>query len=181
MSSVTETTIKMTIDGQEVTVPRSYTILQAARIVGLDIPHLCYHPELSREGSCRVCLVEVEGARSLVASCVYPVSEGMKVHTNTPEVRETRRTVVELMLANHPKDCLFCIKNQHCELQQIAADLGIRRVRFHGEKRKAEKDEANPSVVRDPEKCVLCTRCVRACSERQGLDVFSSVNRGFNS
>jgi NADH-quinone oxidoreductase subunit G/NADP-reducing hydrogenase subunit HndD len=181
MSSVTETTVKITIDGQEVTVPRSYTILQAARIIGLNIPHLCYHPELAREGSCRVCLVEVEGARSLVASCVYPVADGMKVHTNTPIVRETRKTVVELMLANHPEDCLFCIKNQHCELQEIAADLGIRRVRFHGEKRKAEKDESNPSVVRDPEKCILCTRCVRACSERQGLDIFSSVNRGFNS
>ena len=181
MSSVSETTIKMTIDGQDVTAPKSYTILQAARLIGLDIPHLCYHPELAREGNCRVCLVEVEGARSLVASCVYPVAEGMKVHTNSPSVRETRKTVVELMLANHPQDCLFCVKNQHCELQQIAADLGIRKVRFHGEKREAKKDESNPSIVRDPEKCILCTRCVRACSERQGLDIFSSVNRGFKS
>jgi NADH-quinone oxidoreductase subunit G/NADP-reducing hydrogenase subunit HndD len=181
MSSVSETTVKMTIDGQDVTAPKSYTILQAARLIGLDIPHLCYHPELAREGNCRVCLVEVEGARSLVASCVYPVSEGMKVRTNSPSVRETRKTVVELMLANHPQDCLFCVKNQHCELQQIAADLGIRKVRFHGEKREAQKDESNPSVVRDPEKCILCTRCVRACSERQGLDIFSSVNRGFKS
>ncbi|MDR2780119.1 MAG: [FeFe] hydrogenase, group A, partial [Synergistaceae bacterium] len=181
MSSITETSVKLNIDGQEVSVPKSYTILQAARLVGLDIPHLCYHPELAREGNCRVCLVEVEGARSLVASCVYPVSEGMKVHTNTENVRETRKTVVELMLANHPEDCLFCVKNQHCELQAIAAELGIRRVRFHGEKREAKKDESNPSIVRDPEKCILCTRCVRACSERQGLDIFSSVNRGFTS
>jgi NADH-quinone oxidoreductase subunit G/NADP-reducing hydrogenase subunit HndD len=181
MSSITETSVKLNIDGQDVSVPKSYTILQAARLVGLDIPHLCYHPELAREGNCRVCLVEVEGARSLVASCVYPVAEGMKVHTNTENVRETRKTVVELMLANHPEDCLFCVKNQHCELQAIAAELGIRRVRFHGEKREAKKDESNPSIVRDPEKCILCTRCVRACSERQGLDIFSSVNRGFNS
>jgi len=136
MSSITETTIKMTIDGREVVAPKSYTVLQAAKLAGLNIPHLCYHPELSREGNCRVCLVAVEGARSLVASCVYPISDGMKVHTNTNEVREARKTVVELMLANHPEDCLFCVKNQHCELQQIAADLGVRRVRFHGEKRR---------------------------------------------
>ncbi|MDR1916805.1 MAG: [FeFe] hydrogenase, group A [Synergistaceae bacterium] len=181
MSSVTETMVKLTIDGQEVTAPKSYTILQAARIIGLNIPHLCYHPELSREGSCRVCLVEVEGARSLVASCVYPVSDGMKVHTNTPIVMETRKTVVELMLANHPEDCLFCVKNQHCELQEIAADLGVRKVRFHGEKRSSEIDDANPSIVRNPEKCILCTRCVRACSERQGLDIYCIANRGFNS
>ena len=150
MVNANETTVKMTIDGQEISVPKSYTILQAARMVGMDIPHLCYHPELSREGSCRVCVVAVEGAKSLVASCVYPVAEGMVVHTNTPQVRETRKTIVELMLANHPEDCLFCVKNNNCELQRIAADLGIRRVRFHGEKRKAEKDTGNPSICRDP-------------------------------
>ena len=181
MVNANETTVKMTIDGQEISVPKSYTILQAARMVGMDIPHLCYHPELSREGSCRVCVVAVEGAKSLVASCVYPVAEGMIVHTNTPQVRETRKTIVELMLANHPEDCLFCVKNNNCELQKIAADLGIREVRFHGEKRKAEKDTGNPSICRDPEKCILCSRCVRACSERQGLDIYSSTNRGFDS
>ncbi|MDR0649272.1 MAG: [FeFe] hydrogenase, group A, partial [Synergistaceae bacterium] len=181
MSSVTETTIKLTIDGHEVTAPKSYTILQAARLIDLDIPHLCYHPELSQEGCCRVCLVEVEGARSLVASCVYPISEGMVVRTNTSAVRETRKTVVELMLANHPEDCLFCVKNQHCELQQIAADLGIRKVRFSGERRKHEQDTSNPSLVRTPDKCILCTRCVRICSERQGLDIYTSANRGFAS
>ena len=120
MVNANETTVKMTIDGQEISVPKSYTILQAARMVGMDIPHLCYHPELSREGSCRVCVVAVEGAKSLVASCVYPVAEGMIVHTNTPQVRETRKTIVELMLANHPEDCLFCVKNNNCELQKIA-------------------------------------------------------------
>lgn len=173
--------VNVAIDGRPISVPANYTILQAARMVGIDIPHLCYHPELSREGSCRVCVVEIKGGRSLVASCVYPVNEGMEVFTNTPAVRSTRKTVVELMLANHPEDCLFCIKNQNCELQQIAADLGIREVRFRGEKRVAEKDTANPSVVRDPEKCILCSRCVRACSERQGLDIYSSTHRGFAS
>ena len=181
MSSVTDVTIKMTIDGREVTVPKSYTILQAARIAGLQIPHLCYHPELAREGNCRVCVVEVQGAKSLVASCVYPVADGMVVHTNTPAVRETRKTVVELMLANHPQDCLFCVKNQHCELQEIAADLGVRQVRFDGAQRNNPMDTANPSVVREPNKCILCTRCVRVCAERQSLDIYSSTNRGFDS
>lgn len=176
-----EPTVKVTIDGQEFDVPKSFTILQAARVAGLDIPHLCYHSELSREGNCRVCVVEVEGAKSLVASCVYPVADGMKVHTNSPSVRETRKTVVELMLANHPQDCLFCVKNNNCELQTIAADLGIRQVRFHGDKRDNPMDTSNPSLIREPNKCILCTRCVRVCSERQGLDIYSSTNRGFDS
>jgi NADH-quinone oxidoreductase subunit G/NADP-reducing hydrogenase subunit HndD len=173
--------IKMTINGRELTVPKTYTVIEAAREADIDIPHLCYHPDLSHEGNCRVCVVEVEGAKSLVASCVYPVNEGMVVRTNTPAVRTTRKMVVELMLANHPEDCLFCVKNQHCELQQIAADLGIREVRFRGEKRDNPKDTSNPSIVREPNKCLLCTRCVRVCSERQGLDIYSSTNRGFNS
>lgn len=182
MSNVTDVpTIKMTINGREITVPKSYTVLEAAKAADIDIPHLCYHPDLSHEGSCRVCVVEVQGAKSLVASCVYPVADGMVVRTNSPAVRETRKTVVELMLANHPEDCLFCVKNQHCELQQIAADLGIREVRFRGAKRDNPMDTNNPSIVREPNKCILCTRCVRACSERQSLDIYSSTNRGFTS
>ena len=156
--------VNMTIDGQSVSVPKNYTVLQAARMVGVHIPQLCYHPELKVEGSCRVCLVEVEGARSLVASCVYPVAEGMKVRTNTASVRETRKMVVELLLANHPEDCLSCQRNNNCELQTIAADLGIREVRFKGEKRAPHMDTSNPSLERDAQKCILCTRCVRACA-----------------
>ena len=181
MSNTTENTVQVTIDGRTITVPKDYTVLQAARLAGIDIPHLCYHPELKPEGSCRVCIVHVDGARSLVASCVYPVNDGMVVRTNTPPVREARKTIIELLLANHPSDCLNCIKSNNCELQQIAGDLGIRKVRFHGETRHAEKDTSNPSLVRDPEKCILCGRCVRACSERQGLDIYSSTGRGFNT
>lgn len=173
--------INMTIDGQSVSVPKDYTVLQAARMVGVRIPQLCYHPELKLEGSCRVCLVEVEGARSLVASCVYPVAEGMKVRTNTASVRETRKMVVELLLSNHPEDCLACQKNNDCELQTIAADLGIREVRFKGEQREQKMDTSNPSLERDAQKCILCTRCARACSERQGLDIYASTNRGFKT
>ncbi len=173
--------VKVTIDGIQVEVPKNYTVIEAAALAGIRIPQLCYHPELSKEGACRVCLVEVEKARGPVASCVYPVNDGMVVHTNTPLIRQTRKTIVELMLANHPQDCLSCQKNQNCELQSIAADLGIREVPFQGDKRHAEKDESNPSLVRDPNKCILCGRCIRACHERQGLDVYGYINRGFKT
>jgi NADP-reducing hydrogenase subunit HndD len=173
--------VKVTIDGKTVSVPKDYTVIEAAAVAGIRIPQLCYHPELAKEGACRVCIVEIEGARALGAACVYPVADGMVVHTNTPLVRETRKTVVELLLANHPQDCLFCQKNNDCELQTIAADLGIREVPYTGEKREAELDANNPSLVRDPNKCILCGRCIRACHERQDLDVYSFVNRGFDT
>lgn len=173
--------VNITIDGQKIQVPKSSTVLEAALGVGIKVPTLCYHPELRPEGACRVCMVEVAGARSLVASCVYPVSEGMVVKTNTPAVREARKTVVELLLANHPQDCLSCQRNLHCELQTMAADLGIRNIRFQGEKKNYPLDAGNPSLVRDQNKCILCGRCIRACSERQGVHVYSFANRGFNT
>lgn len=176
-----EKMVTLTINGREVTVPSHYTVLDAARQIGIYIPHLCYHPDLSHEGNCRVCLVEVEGARALVASCFYPVSDGLVVRTNTAQVRDTRKTIVQLMLADHPDDCLHCVKNQHCDLQKVAADLGIRDMPFKGEKRQHDHDTVNPSIVREPDKCILCTRCVRLCSERQGLNIYSSTGRGFYS
>jgi len=173
--------VNITIDGQKVQVPKTATVLEAALAVGIKVPTLCYHPELRPEGACRVCLVEVEGARSLVASCVYPVNEGMVVRTNTAAVREARKMVVELLLANHPQDCFSCQRNLNCELQSIAADLGIREIRFDGEKKDLPLDANNPSLVRDQNKCILCGRCIRACSERQGVHVYSFVNRGFGT
>ncbi|EGO64409.1 NADH-dependent [FeFe] hydrogenase, group A6 [Acetonema longum] len=173
--------VTITIDGQKLQVPKTSTVLEAARSAGVKIPSLCYHPELRPEGACRVCMVEVEGARSLVASCVYPVNEGMVVRTNTPAVREGRKMVVELLLANHPQDCLSCQRNLNCELQSIAGDLGLRQVRFDGEKKHYPLDDSNPSLVRDQSKCILCGRCIRACSERQGVHVYSFVNRGFDT
>lgn len=174
-------TVQMTIDGISVTVPKTATILEAAQAQGLKIPTLCYHPELRPAGACRVCMVEVEGARTLVASCIYPVSEGLVVHTNTAKVREARKTVVELLLANHPADCLSCQKNLHCELQNIAAELGIRRIPYQGEKSQYPIDDSNPSLVRDPNKCIKCGRCIRACGDRQNIHIYSFVNRGFNT
>ena len=173
--------VNITIDGQQVKVPKDATVLEAARGIGVEIPTLCYHPEHRPEGSCRICLVEVVGARGLVASCVFPVSEGMVVNTNTPDVREARKAVVELLLANHPQDCLSCQRNLDCELQKIAADCGIRKIRFEGEKKDYPLDAGNPALVRDPNKCVLCGRCIRACSGLQGVNVYTFANRGFNT
>ncbi|MDR2006174.1 MAG: [FeFe] hydrogenase, group A [Acidaminococcales bacterium] len=173
--------VNVTIDGRKVSVHKSASVLNAANKAGAKVPTLCYHPELRPEGACRVCVVEVEGSRTLVASCVYPVSEGMIVRTNTDAVRHARRSVVELMLANHPPDCLVCVRNKNCELQKVAAELGLREIRFDGEKKKHPLDANNPSLVRDNEKCILCGRCVRVCSERQGVHVYSFTRRGFGT
>jgi len=174
-------TVNITIDGRKIQVPKTATVLEAARQAGVKVPTLCYHPELRPEGACRVCMVEVQGARTLVASCVYPVNEGMVVRTNTAAVREGRKMVVELLLANHPQDCFTCQRNLNCELQTIAAELGLRDVRFVGEKKDIALDASNPSLVRDQNKCILCGRCIRACSERQGVHVYSFINRGFGT
>ncbi|MBP2626161.1 MAG: hydrogenase, Fe-only [Firmicutes bacterium] len=173
--------VNITIDGQQVQVAKNSTVLEAAQAAGVNVPTLCYHPELRTAGQCRVCVVEVEGARSLVASCVYPVNEGMVVRTTTAAVREARKTVVELLLANHPQDCLSCQRNLNCELQKIAGDLGIREVRFEGEKKNYPLDASNPSLIRDQSKCILCGRCTRACDDRQGMNVYTFANRGFNT
>lgn len=173
--------VNIIIDGNNFSVPKTSTVLEAAQIANIKIPTLCYHPELRPAGACRVCMVEVQGARSLVASCVYPVNEGMVIKTNTTRVREGRKAVVELLLANHPKDCLSCQRSGNCELQTIAADLNIRKIRFHGQVKELPLDNTNPCLVRDQEKCILCGRCVKVCSDRQGIDVYSFMGRGFDT
>ncbi|HHY96055.1 MAG TPA: 2Fe-2S iron-sulfur cluster binding domain-containing protein [Firmicutes bacterium] len=170
--------VNLTIDGQKLQVPKGFTVLEAARLAGIDIPTLCHHPDQEEKGVCRVCVVEVEGSRTLQASCAYPVAEGMVVRTNTPLVRQTRRTIVELMLARHPADCLSCVRNLHCELQALADRLGIREARFGREEKDLPLDESNPAIVRDPNKCILCRRCVDACHQVQGVGILYPVNRG---
>jgi len=170
--------VNVTIDGQKLSVPRGFTILEAARLAGIDIPTLCHHPDQEAKAVCRVCVVEVEGSRTLQAACAYPVSEGMVVRTNTPLVRQTRRMVVELMLARHPADCTSCVRNLHCELQSLAQRLGIREVRFGREEKGLPLDESNPAIVRDPNKCILCRRCVEACHKVQGVGILYPVHRG---
>lgn len=174
-------TVNLTIDGQTVEVPTGSTILEAAQVLGIDIPTLCYHPDQSIKAVCRVCVVEVEGQRVLQPACAYPVSEGMKVKTNTARVREARRTVIELMLAHHPQDCLQCERNLNCELQALAHRLGVREVAFPRVERDLPLDELSPSLIRDPNKCINCRRCVSVCHEIQGVGMLDSVNRGFDT
>ena len=173
--------ITLTIDNHPVTVPEGTTVMQAAEKLAIRIPRLCYHPLLHMEGSCRVCLVEIEGMSRPMASCSFPVHEGMVVRTNTPEIRDIRRTVVELLLDNHPMDCQTCERDGNCELQYLAYSSGVRERHYEGEKKHYEKDFSSPSVIRDPDKCILCGRCVRVCAEVQGVSALGYMDRGFKT
>jgi iron-only hydrogenase group A len=172
-------TIKLTIDDQPVEVAPGTTILEAARQIGINIPTLCYHPDLNTKAMCRICLVEVEGARALQTACSQPVAPLMKVRTNTAAVRETRKLNLELLLSNHPQDCLNCVRNQKCELQALSESMGVRSQRFRStEKRHLPIDASSPSIVRDPAKCILCRRCVAVCHQVQGVGALYPTHRG---
>ncbi len=173
--------ITITINDQEYKIDPGQTIMQAADQCGYHIPRLCYHPKLSIEGACRVCIVEVEGARNFTASCACPVTDGMKIRTNTKELRQARRDIVELLLDNHPEDCHTCERDGNCELQRLAYSMGIRHRHFVGERKHYERDLSGASVIRDPDKCILCGRCVRMCSEIQGVHCLTQAHRGFNT
>lgn len=169
------------INGKPYKVEAGQTIMQAADTLGFHIPRLCYHPKLSIEGACRVCIVEVEGMRTYVASCAFPVSEGMRIRTHTKELRTARRDIVELILDNHPSDCHTCERDGICELQRLAYAMGLRHRHFEGEKKQYEKDLSSTSVIRDPNKCVLCGRCVRICTEIQKVNALGYAHRGFKT
>lgn len=173
--------VKLRINGQEVEVPEGTTILEAARTLGIDIPTLCHLEELKPSGSCRICCVEVKGMRGLVPSCAYPVAEGMEVSTHAPRVQQARRHIIELLLANHPDDCLYCPKNGACQLQELAGMYGIMERKFIGRKRHYPMDSTSPSIERDPDKCILCGRCVRVCKEIQTVGAIEFVGRGFDT
>lgn len=171
--------ISLTIDGQKVSVSQGTTVFKAADEINIDIPHLCYHENLSIYGACRVCVVEIEGRPRLEPSCATLVEEGMVVKTNTHRVRRARRMIVELLLANHPEDCFTCDRSQTCELRSLAYDLGIRDLRFQkARKYHYELDTSSPAIIRDPNKCILCSRCIRVCSEIQSVGTIDFVNRG---
>jgi len=172
---------KLTINGMQVEVPSNYTVLEAAREAGINVPTLCFLKDINEVGACRVCMVEVEGARSLQASCVLPVRDGMVVKTNTKKVRDSIKTTVELLLANHNRECLSCFRNKNCELQTLSEELGIENVSFKGAVREAHYDDLSPSVVRDSSKCILCGRCVAACKKVQKVGILDFTNRGFNT
>jgi len=173
--------VKLTIDGVPAEIQAGTTILQAAEGLGIRIPTLCYLEGIHEVGACRVCVVEVVGAKALQAACVTPVTEGMTVLTNTPAVRRTRKTTVELLLSNHETDCPTCVRNLNCELQALAESMGIRENRFLGERTHHEPDTSSWSIVRDPDKCVLCRRCVSVCEKVQGVKAIGPINRGFET
>ena len=171
--------VNLKINGMSVSVPEGYTILQAAKEVNIEIPSLCYLKDVNCIGACRVCVVEVKGRKGLVASCVYPVEEGMEVITNTPAVRESRKTTIELILSTHHKKCLSCVRGNNCELQKIAFDYGVDEDRFAQEEIQYEIDDHSPYIIRDNNKCILCRRCTAACNKIQGIGAIGEIGRGY--
>lgn len=175
-------TVTLKINNMPVTVPANYTILQAAKEAGIDIPTLCYLKEINEIGACRICVVEVKGARTLMASCVQPVSEGMEVITNSPKVFDARKQNLELVLSNHDKKCLSCVRSGNCELQKLSKDYGIEdSYKYEGENPEFDVDWSATHMVRDNNKCILCRRCVAACAKNQGVGVIGANDRGFDT
>ncbi len=170
--------IEVTLNGTKVKGHPGITILELAQQNGVDIPTLCHHKDLSPIGACRICSVEVEGSRTLVASCYTPITPNMVIHSHSSKVLEARRMIVELMLASHPDNCLVCDKANLCELRKISADLGVGLPRFKGKKRYYPIEDVSPYIVRDLSKCILCRRCLRACREIKGKDIFAIGYRG---
>ncbi|MBN2686114.1 MAG: iron hydrogenase small subunit [Pontiellaceae bacterium] len=173
--------INLTIDNKAISVEEGTTVLEACKQTGISIPTLCYLEKVQAIGACRVCLVEVDGVKDLVASCVMPVSEKMVVHTNNRRVREARKLVVELLLSEHEGDCQTCDRNEDCELQNIAHDLGIRKLRYPGEKAARYQDESTAGLVRNSEKCISCRRCVTVCTQMQTISALFPQFRGFKT
>ena len=173
--------IKLTIDDKEVEVKKGTTILEAARQAEVDIPTLCFLKDINEVGDCRMCIVEIEGRRGFVPSCVQKAEEGMIVHTNTPNVVDARRVILELIISNHKVECLTCTRSGNCELQDLAKKFNIRDIDFEGEIIEHEIDDVSPSIVRDFSKCVLCRRCVATCKNVQKIGAIDCVNRGFAS
>ncbi len=172
--------VNIKINGAEYAVPQGSTILEAARYAGIEIPTLCYLKKINAIGACRICVVEVKGARSLVAACVYPVNEGMEIFTNTPTVRNSRKTTLELILSNHDKKCLSCVRSGNCELQKLCNDYGVDETKFSGAMTPSEIDDSAAHLVRNNKKCILCRRCVAACRE-QYVGVIGANARGFDT
>ena len=173
--------INLTIDGRNIEVLEGTTILQAAAKLNIDIPTLCYLKEINEIGDCRMCLVEVEGKRGFATSCIQKVEEGMVVHTKTSEVLEARKTMLDLILSNHHQDCDNCVRSENCELQDLINQFDKEKTVYEGTKNTYEIDDKSPSIVRDPNKCILCRRCVSMCNKVQKIGAIGVTERGFNS
>jgi predicted molibdopterin-dependent oxidoreductase YjgC len=174
-------TVNMTINGRQVTAREGQTVLEAATEAGIKIPTLCHHPALKPIGSCRLCLVEISRQRTLQPACTFPVMDGAEILTHSPKVEEARRFVLELLLSDHPLDCMTCERTGSCELQDLAYEYGIQQTRFPGVQHDYPIDTSNPFYLRDYNKCILCRRCVRACNEINGVEAIGVIQRGFSS
>ncbi|MBP1635223.1 MAG: NAD(P)-dependent iron-only hydrogenase catalytic subunit [Acidobacteria bacterium] len=170
--------IKIQVNGRSVDAQEGETVLSAVRRAGIAVPTLCHYDGLPPTGACRMCVVEIEGQRGLTPSCAFPAAPGMKVQTHSARAVDARKTLVELLLANHPDDCLYCNRNGDCELQALAESLGVRRRRYFGDRTPARLDVSSPSIVRDPAKCILCGKCVRVCEEVQTVAALDFISRG---
>ncbi len=173
--------IDLTIDGRDISVPEGTTVLDAARLLNLDIPTLCHDPRLKPYGGCRLCIVELEGVPRPVTACTTPVAGGMVVTTESEQLYRLRRTVIEFLLSDHPNDCMVCQRAGDCTLQELAYFYGLRDNRFWGERRRYDKEDANPFIKREMEKCILCAKCVRVCGEVQAVGAIDLAYRGFNA
>ena len=173
--------INITIDNQKISVPKGTTILQAAKEAGIDIPTLCFLKEINEIGDCRMCIVQVEGKRGFATSCIQKVEEGMVIKTHTPEIIEARHVMLDLIISNHDKDCLTCTRMGNCELQALAAKFNIQSIEFKGERKETPIDNLSPAIVKDPNKCILCRRCVAVCKNIQKVGAIDCGNRGFES
>lgn len=174
--------VNLKINGIEISAPKGSTILEAARLANIDIPTLCYLKEINEIGACRMCVVEVKGARSLAASCVYPVNEGMEVFTNTPKIMEARKKNLQLLLSNHNRNCLSCVRSGNCELQKLCKDYGVDDTsKYDGEKTPSVVDNSAAHMIRDNSKCILCRRCTAVCEKVQGIGVIGPNERGFKT
>ncbi len=175
--------VNVKINGVEYSVPAGITVLEACRYANIDIPTLCYLKDINEIGACRLCLVEVKGARGLVTACVYPINDGMEIETNTPKIRAARKTNIELVLSAHEKKCLSCIRSTNCELQKLARDYHADEDRFvyADNKVKLPLDKSSAALVRDNNKCILCRRCVGACTKIQGIGAIGATNRGYDT
>jgi len=173
-------TIHLKINDIPVEVPAGSTILEAAKAANIEIPTLCYLKDINCIGACRVCMVEAKNRRGLLAACVYPAEEGLEVYTNTPACIKSRKKTVELLLSTHKKKCLSCVRNNNCELQKLALELGVDEDAFNTDDHRYSIDDASPYIVRDNDKCVNCMRCVAAC-KNQSISVIGAIQRGYNA
>jgi iron-only hydrogenase group A len=178
---MSQETVKLFIDDEKIEVESDITVLEAARQMGKEIPTLCYLKDKNVIGACRICLIEIENTGKLAASCITPVAEDLRIQTNTKRVRDTRKMNLEFLLSNHDIECPTCLSNEECDLRQIAEELGVREIRFEGQKSSFKKDSSTPSIFRDPEKCILCRRCESICRDVQSVEAINADGRGFDT